>query len=185
MENEFYPRCLICKHPDQAMVRDYEAKILRGEIFAAQAAREMGVEGSRLSRHMNNCVKKRTAALTKPEPLAIVMNAVNAVNEQYEIVKDQLQNAIEGGKIPEIATMLAEGRRHIELHAKLTGQLTGPTNQVNLLVQPEFVQLRETIVNSLDPIERSKLSKKLLAAADASENVELTDIVDQIDEVKD
>jgi hypothetical protein len=138
----------------------------------------MGLDGSAVSRHMNNCVKKRVTALTKPEPMAIVMNAVNAVNSQYEIVKDQLQNAIAGGKISEIATMLREGRKHIELHAKLTGQISGPTNQVNLLVQPEFIQLRETIVSNLDPIERTKLSKKLLAAADASENVELADIVD-------
>jgi hypothetical protein len=181
MELDFYPRCNVCKHPDHLI---YEAKILKNEITASKAAQEMGVDGSSLSRHMNRCVAKRTAALTKPEPVATVINALNALAEQYQIVKDNLEVAIEGGKISEIATMLKEGRKHIELHARLTGQISGPQNQINLLVDPEFVQLKQIIVNSLDPIERSKLSARLLKAADAAENVELADIVnDKINEV--
>lgn len=181
MENEFYPRCAFCKHPDHLI---YESKLLRNAITQIQAAKEMSesagyhIDNATVSRHMNNCVKKRVTALTKPEPLAIVMNAVNAVNEQYQLVKENLEVAIAGGKISEIATMLSEGRKHIELHAKLTGQISGPTNQVNLLVNPDFIQLKQNIMDTLDPIERSKLSKKLLAAADASENVELADIID-------
>jgi uncharacterized tellurite resistance protein B-like protein len=119
-------------------------------------------------------------ALTKPEPVETVMNVVNAITEQYEIVKEQLQCAIEGGKIPEIAVMLKEARKHIELYGKFTGQLTGPTNQINLMMNPDFQVLKQNIFSSLDPIERNKLSERLLKMADAADTLETIESIDEV-----
>ena len=167
-----FAKCGACRHADHLI---YEAKIASGTITQNAAAEEMGVDKATLSRHMARCVPKRVGELTKPEPIKEVMNVINALAEQYTIVKENLERAIEGGKISDIALMLAEGRRHIELHAKLTGQLSGPSNQINLMMQPDFVQLKQNIFNSLDPGERSKLSTKLLEMADAADTLETID----------
>jgi hypothetical protein len=164
-----FPKCGMCKHPDHLI---YEAKIAGGAFSMRKAGEEMGIDVATVSRHMSRCVPKRVKEIAKPEPVETVMNVINALAEQYAIVKENLERATESGKISDIALMLKEGRKHIELHARLTGQLTGPSNQINLMMNPDFVQLKQTIFNTLDPIERSKLSAKLLAAADIAEFVD-------------
>jgi len=168
-----FPKCGACRHQDHLL---YEARIASGTITQNAAAEEMGVDKATLSRHMARCVPKRIGELTKPEPIKEVMNVINALAEQYSIVKENLERAIEGGKISDIAVMLKEGRKHIELHARLTGQLSGPSNQI-LLMNPDFVQLKQTIFNTLDPGERSKLSARLLEMADAADTLETIDEV--------
>ena len=167
-----YPKCGACRHADHLL---YEAKIASGTITQKAASDEMNIDIATMSRHMSRCVPKRIGELTKPEPIKEVMNVINALAEQYSIVKENLERAIEGGKISDIAVMLKEGRKHIELHARLTGQLSGPSNQINLMMQPDFVQLKQTIFNTLDPGERSKLSTKLLEMADAADTLETID----------
>ena len=169
-----FPKCGACRHQDHLL---YEAKIASGTITQKAAADEMNIDIATMSRHMSRCVPKRIGELTKPEPIKEVMNVVNALAEQYSIVKENLERAIEGGKISDIAVMLKEGRKHIELHARLTGQLSGPSNQINLMMQPDFVQLKQNIFNSLDPGERSKLSARLLEMADAADTLETIDEV--------
>ena len=167
-----FPKCGACRHQDHSL---YEAKIASGTITQKAAADEMNIDIATMSRHMSRCVPKRIGELTKPEPVETVMNVVNALAEQYSIVKENLERAIQGGKISDIALMLKEGRKHIELHARLTGQLTGPSNQI-LLMNPDFVQLKQTIFNTLDPGERSKLSTKLLDLADTVDTIEESEI---------
>src|SRR5665647_2548530 len=168
-----FPKCGACRHQDHLL---YEARIASGTITQNAAAEEMGVDKATLSRHMARCVPKRIGELTKPEPIKEVMNVINALAEQYSIVKENLERAIEGGKISDIAVMLKEGRKHIELHARLTGQLSGPSNQINLMMNPDFVQLKQTIFNTLDPVERTKLSTKLLDLADTVDTIEESEI---------
>lgn len=104
---------------------------------------------------------------------AHALNAVTALLEQYEIVQRFLKQAIESGNVRDVAMMLKEGRKHIELSARLTGQLTGPSTQINLLSDPTFVWLKDTIISSLDPLARVKLSAKLEDLADREETIDV------------
>ena len=44
------------------------------------------------------------------------------------------------------------------------------------MMNPDFVQLKQTIFNTLDPGERSKLSTKLLDLADTVDTIEESEI---------
>jgi hypothetical protein len=159
--------CKVCQHQDRAVI---ERRLAEGSISKTTAAKIVGCDTASIYRHMNNHMipEIREAMKTNVET-AHALNAIDALLSQYEIVQDFLKEAIAGRKVSEVAAMLKEGRKHIELSARLTGQLNGPSTQVNLLLNPEFVQLKEIIFDSLGPTERAKLSIKLNELADQAD----------------
>ncbi len=131
-----------------------------------EAAKIIGVHPSNVQRHFKNHLRAPIKELMTQEDGKTALNVTNLLSDQYQIVQTHLQRAIRGGKIHEIAMMLKEGRKHIELSARLSGQINGPANQFNLLVNPEFVQLKQLILDNLDPVDRVKLSERLLEVAE-------------------
>jgi hypothetical protein len=134
------------------------------------AARLVGCDKSNISRHQSNHLASKTIKAAEYMEVKDGLNALEALNDQYKIVREWLERAIEGGKPSEVAAMLKEGRKHIELNAKLTGQLNGgETSQYNLMMNPEFISLKDTIINNLGPEERAKLAAALRIRADAQD----------------
>ncbi len=151
--------CKFCRSPQRATL---EREIANGASYSEIAA-ALNVDVASVSRHVHNCIPGKIAKAAEKMDISDGLNAINALVEQYEIVQAWLKKAIEGGKVAEVALMLKEGRKHIELNARLTGQLNGPSTQVNVMMNPEFVWLRDTVINSLPPEEHLKLTAKLRA----------------------
>lgn len=146
-----------------------ESKLLRGTITQTDAAKEIGCDSSALSRHMKDHLTPAIRDAVENDERVNALNVFDAVLDQYHIVEDHLKKAVESGSIKEILAFLKEGRLHIELQARLSGVLdgsSGSNNQVNLMLDPQFIELRETITANLDPSARAKLSEKLLELAD-------------------
>jgi hypothetical protein len=145
-----------------------ESKLLRGTITQTDAAKEIGCDSSALSRHMKDHLTPAIRDAVENDERVNALNVFDAVLDQYHIVEDHLKKAVESGSIKEILAFLKEGRLHIELQARLSGVLdgSGQGNQVNLMLDPQFIQLRDTIIGNLEPSERVKLSAKLLELAD-------------------
>lgn len=150
--------CKFCRSPQRATL---EREIANGLSYSECATR-LGIDVASVSRHVHNCIPGKIAKAAEQMEISDGLNAINALIEQYEIVHVWLKKAIEGGKVSEVALMLKEGRKHIELSARLSGELNGPTTQVNLL-NPEFIWLRDTVFNSLNPEDQLKLAAKLQA----------------------
>jgi hypothetical protein len=136
------------------------------------AAKAIGCHLSQLSRHMKQHLTPAIrAVMLEDEEKAQALNAVDALLGQYAIVQQFLGQAIESGNIKDVALMLGEGRKHIELNAKLTGQLDNTnTTNLNLLVNPEFVWLKDTILTALEPDARMLLSERLQELVDNPDN---------------
>lgn len=151
--------CVLCARPDRS---DIEYEYAAGRRTLRDIAAQCNSNKESVRRHFMNHVPNKMAKAANKMEISDGINVINALIEQYEIVQRFLKQAIEGGKVAEVALMLKEGRKHIELSARLSGELNGPTTQVNLL-NPEFIWLRDTVFNSLNPEDQLKLAAKLQA----------------------
>jgi hypothetical protein len=172
------PKCGMCKHPDHLI---YEAKIASHDITMRKSSEEMQIDVATVSRHMSRCVPKRIGAVMKPEPTEVEgLNVVNTLMGVHQDVRDIFMRSIEAGDDRTALKALETELKQLSLLAKVTGQLSeGPASQINLMMNPDFVQLKQTIFNTLDSGERSKLSAKLLAAADAADIADIADMVNE------
>ena len=152
--------CVLCGLEPQKRA-EIERDLANGRSLRSIAG-ECDCSKESVRRHRMNHVPGKIAKAAEKMELSDGINVINALIEQYEIVQRFLKQAIEGGKVAEVALMLKEGRKHIELSARLSGELNGPTTQVNLL-NPEFIWLRDTVFNSLNPEDQLKLAAKLQA----------------------
>ncbi len=129
----------------------------------SEAARMMNCNKSSVSRHMRNCFPKKVAEWVKPE--ATKEETLNVINELVSAHKDLLslyQEAREERDIDAAIRALAEKRKHLELVAKLTGQLNEPQTQIDILMNPELVRLEQMIIETVDPETRVKFSERLM-----------------------
>jgi predicted nucleotidyltransferase len=114
---------------------------------------------------MRNCFRKKVAEWVKPE--ATKQETLNVVNELIRSHKDILelyQEAREDRDIDAAIRALSEERRHLELVAKLTGQLQEqPGAHIDIMMNPEFVKLTGVIMETLEPEARVRLSERLMS----------------------
>jgi hypothetical protein len=148
--------CKFCRSPQRATL---ERELANGASYR-DIASKLDIDMASVSRHVNKCIPGKIAKATEKRDISDGINAIDALTEHYEIVREWLRHAIESGKIAEIALMLKESRKSIELSGRLSGELNGSTTQINML-NPEFVWLRDTVINSLEPEDRLRLSAKL------------------------
>jgi hypothetical protein len=153
------PSCVICGLEPQKRA-EIERDLANGRSLRSIAA-ECNCDKESVRRHLQNHVSEKVARVANQLAEREGLNVINALVEQYEVVQRFLKQAIEGGKVTEVALMLKEGRKHLELSARLSGELYGSSTNVNVLLQPRFTWLKDTIINTLDPVERAKLSIKL------------------------
>jgi hypothetical protein len=66
-----------------------------------------------------------------------------------------LQKAEESGDLKTALLGIREARGCLELLAKVEGQLSDRP-QINILINPEWIQLRTQIINSLEPYPEAK-----------------------------
>jgi len=157
-------QCTFCNHPDR---EEYERKIVTKKLSMSAVAVKLNCNKSSVSRHMRNCFQKKVAQWVKPE--AEKEETLNVINELVRSHKELLslyQAARQDRDIDAAIRALAEERKHLELTAKLTGQLN-EAPQVNFLLNPEFVRLKQILIETLEPFPdaRLKLSERLTEIA--------------------
>jgi len=148
-------QCKVCNHPDR---EEFERKIASKELSMSKIAVEIGCNKSSISRHMRHCFPKKVATWVTPE--ATKEETLNVVNELVRSHKNLLELYEEAraiGNIDAAIRALGEERRHLELVAKLTGQLN-ESPQINLLMNPEFMKLKQIIVKQLAPFPEARLA---------------------------
>jgi len=158
-------RCSFCRHAQRA---EYERKIISKELTMSEAAQLMNSNKATVSRHMRNCFPKKVAEWIRPE--ATKQETINVVSELIRSHVDLL-TLYEEARAKEdthaaIKALEAE-RRHLELVAKLTGQLNDPAQmKVSFLLSPEYLELKQTVIRILEPYPevRREVSNALVEA---------------------
>jgi hypothetical protein len=170
-------RCTICHHPDRAEI---EKALVQSEPFRDVAER-FGTSASALHRHKNSHLP---AHLAKAYEAGQVVQATEVAQEAEAHKARDLGSAIDvavqlrainAACLEILQKSRADGKhsislgavdrihRQLELQAKLLGELqdSGPT--VNVLIAPEWHQVRVNVLQALTPFPeaRSAVAKVL------------------------
>jgi len=138
----------MCKHPNR---EELERKIATKELSMTAAAKLANSNKATVSRHMRNCVASRVRESMRPEPIKVQgLNVVNALTTSHEKTLDILTDSLNEGDRRTALLALQTEIKQLELTAKLTGQLN-EAPQVNLLMSPEYLELKAIINTTLAP----------------------------------
>jgi hypothetical protein len=165
-------RCTICTHPKRAEI---ERALVHGEPFRDVAVR-YGTSASSLHRHKSTHLASH---LAKAYEAGHVTRAAELAQE------DESRKARDLGHAIDVATQLrainaacleilqksrADGKhsvslsavdrihRQLELQAKLLGELQEAGPQINVLIAPEWQQVRIALLRALDPFPEARMA---------------------------
>lgn len=150
--------CTVCQHPDRDAI---DRALVAGEPAASVAARYR-TESPPLGR----MAVQRHKAEHLPAALALAQDAQEAANADdllaqlrglQERTLALLDKAEQAGKLGTAVMAVKEARGNLELLAKLLGDLD-ERPQVNLLIAPEWLALRERILAALAPYPDARLA---------------------------
>src|SRR5215211_7666091 len=139
--------CTICTHPDRTAI---DEALVAGESTGKLAGRYRTIDERALRRHRSNHLPAKLVMARAAEEVAQADDLLGAVQDLQARTLAILE-AAEGSR--EHRTALAairEARSNLELLAKLLGELD-ERPQVNLLISPEWLELRAVIITALEP----------------------------------
>ena len=145
--------CTICRRTDQ---RAINLALLSGEPFRSIAGRT-GVSKSALVRHRINCVPRDLVQARQSNQIAEADLLLAEVCKLQRRANSILAKAEAAGDLRTALSAIREIRGSIELLARLAGELRDAT-QVNVLVTPEYQQVRALIVRTLAPFPEARVA---------------------------
>jgi transposase len=157
-------KCKFCRSPQRAAC---ERDVANGASYRDIAAK-LGIDIASVSRHVNNCIPGKIAKAAEKREIRDGLNAINVLVEREKVVDAQLKRAL---AIDDVALSIKwtlkaieTGLKVTELSARLSGELNGPSTSVNVLMNnPDFVWLRDSVINSLPVEDQVRLTEKLQA----------------------
>jgi hypothetical protein len=147
-------QCTFCNYRDAALL---EQQIATKQLALSQAAKIIGCNKSTVSRHMRNCVAKKVQRAVRLEPTMVEgLNVVNALTTSHRKTLEILSDALNEGDRRTALLAIRTENKQLELMAKLTGQLN-EAPQLNLLMSPSFVKLKQVLIKTLEPHPQLRL----------------------------
>jgi hypothetical protein len=138
--------CTICTHQQRS---DIEAALVGGGTFR-NIAKRFSVSATALFRHRKEHLPGQLVEAQKQEDLGKALDVVRQLKAINAACLEVLQSSRKAGKDALSLRAVDRIHRQIELQARLLGELQeGPT--VNVLVAPEWQQIRQVILLALEP----------------------------------
>ena len=155
--------CTVCAHP----AREAIDRALVGGAPYRRIAKQFAASAPAVLRHK---AEHLPAVMVKAQEAEGVAHALDVVKQLRAIngVSMEILTAARKSKDPDTALKAIDRiQRQIELQAKLLGQLD-ERPQVNVLVMPEWVQVRAVILTALGPFPEARVAvASQLAVLDA------------------
>jgi hypothetical protein len=155
--------CTICEYPEREAID----RALVGETSNLSVASLYDVSEAAIRRHKANHLP---AKLLMAEKAAQAVQADNLLEQLRDLQQSTLNILAEAEQAKQYRIALGairEARGNLELLAKLLGELDdGPT--VNVLISPEWLELRAVIVGALEPYSDARES--VLRAIEGASN---------------
>ena len=146
-------RCTVCDHPD---VNEVNTAILEG-IPNRTIAAQFGLKTSSVFRHKCKHLPKALVQAKKAREAAAADSLLTSVYNLQTRAERILIKAEKGGDHRIALSAIRELRSTVELLAKLAGELQDGTT-VNVLVSPEYTELRSTLLNALAPYPDARIA---------------------------
>jgi len=148
------PTCSICDDP---RVEEINMQIINNQKLS-EISRKYRVSDDALERHSKKCIIKTLAASPSTQEVINGDNLLDQLKEAREKALSLLDMAIAAGDTKAYgapSNYLREIREQIKLWAELEGRLASqPT--VNILINPQWVELRTVIIKALEDHPRAK-----------------------------
>jgi hypothetical protein len=149
------PQCHVCKHRERAAI---DLALARG-VSPGALARRYGVGSDSLYRHSRNHLPAQLRAkliagpdldidlerLRETESQSLLMNLVALRRRLFH----SFDVAEENGDSHMVSRIAAQLHRNMELVGRLLGDLSVGHTTTNILIQPQYVELRVALVNAL------------------------------------
>ncbi len=157
--------CTICTHPERAKI---ESALVSGTPYRV-IANQFGVGNNSVQRHADEHVKAEIAEHKEARDEAQALDVVGQLRLINLHTRSILNDARVSGN-PELALKaIAQVQKHIELQAKLLGDLD-ERPQINLALSLDWVAFRTLLLHALAPYPEAKeAAARALLAADAAQ----------------
>jgi len=139
-------RCTVCSHPE---VEAINKALVVGEPYRSIAKRYEASE-SAMYRHQENHIPTTLAKANEAEEVAQADDLLGQVQDLQARTLAILEAAEETREHRTALAAIREARSNLELLAKLLGELD-QRPQLNILISPEWLELRAVIVGALEP----------------------------------
>lgn len=146
--------CTICQSP---ALEEIDSALVAGTPYRKIATRH-GVSTAALVRHKRNHLSPSLQALhTKREEKRTVtlLNRVESLVSKLEVLAEEASTSGKSGQLLQAARELRESYR---LLGKLTGELDERPQVVNVLVSPEWQQVRAVLLAALAPYPDARVA---------------------------
>jgi hypothetical protein len=140
-------RCSVCTHPDRENI---DEALVGATAMSAIAAKYRDISEDALGRHKANHLPAKLVMAEKAKEVAQADSLLEQVRDLQGRALAILDQAEMSGDLRTALGAIREARGNLELLAKLLGELDDrPT--VNVLISPEWLELRAAIVGALEP----------------------------------
>lgn len=139
-------RCKVCKHPD---INEINEKLVSG-ISPREMADKYNLNHMSLYRHKEKHLPLTLIKAQQLQEQDAADDLLARVELIYEKAWDLVNKAETKGSFQPAVGALKEARSCLELIGKLLGEIKSGTT-VNVLYNPEFIQVRQTITQALEP----------------------------------
>ncbi len=143
--------CTVCTHPD----KDAIDAVLVGGASVRGTASVYDVSEASLRRHKSSHLPASLVLAQEAQDVAQaddLLEGVRGLQSRTLSILDKAENA---GDLRTALGAVREARGNVELLAKLLGELD-ERPQINLLVSPEWLELRAVIVGAMEPHHEAK-----------------------------
>ena len=138
--------CTVCTHPEREAI---DQALIDGESTGKISGRYRTIDERALRRHRSNHLPATLSKAHEAEEVARADNLLGRVEDLQARTLAILEAAEETGELRTALGAIREARGNLELLAKLLGELD--ERPVNVLISPEWLELRAVIVTALEP----------------------------------
>jgi hypothetical protein len=140
-------RCTVCAHPELEIIN---RALVGREPYRSVANRYESLSQAAVQRHQENHLPATLAKAREAEEVAHADDLLDQVRGLQARTLAILEAAEETSQHRTALSAIREARSNLELLVKLLGELDDRP-QVNILVSPEWLELRAVIVGALEP----------------------------------
>jgi hypothetical protein len=144
--------CTVCTHECR---EEIDQALVAGESTGKISGRYRTIDQRALRRHRANHLPAKLVMAQAAEEVAQaddLLDQVRGLQGRALAILDKAENA---GELRTALSAIREARGNLELLAKLLGELD-ERPQVNILVSPEWLELRAVIVGALEPYSEAR-----------------------------
>lgn len=156
--------CTVCPHADRQAI---DSAVLSGESFR-NIAKQFALSAAALYRHREHL----PATLVKAQDAAEVAHADDLLREVRALRSKAYHLLLAAEKQGDIRTALLgvrEARGCLELLGRVVGELDDQRPQINVLISPEWHQVRAVLLAALQPYPEARAAVALqLATVDGA-----------------